>query len=188
MLKAEPLTVDEVNRYGTGHINKNTGKNKGIVYNNNGYGFIAYYSGVSCGADYKYTECVNQYELSDIKYVVDNWADGEFNDDDLIADSTGYKARLLRLEEMVSNLGYVEGFQATSYNITPSVTPSWVYSQQYQYWTMSTKTDSNYFVWDVGSNGTAGFYGVSNYSQSYSITYTNGSAVRPVITIKKSAL
>ena len=48
MLKAEPLTVDEVNRYGTGHVNRYT-YFAGTATNKNGYGGIQYYTSETCG-------------------------------------------------------------------------------------------------------------------------------------------
>ena len=48
MLKAEPLTVDEVNLYGMNHINKYTSESFGTAYNVNGYGGMQYYGSSTC--------------------------------------------------------------------------------------------------------------------------------------------
>ena len=46
LLKAEPLTTTEVNKYGKGYINKDTETKEAIDHN--GYGYIAYYSSDTC--------------------------------------------------------------------------------------------------------------------------------------------
>ena len=74
LLKAEPLTIAEVNQYGTGHINKYTFGSVGTAYDGNGYGGVAYYSSETCGwinNSYVGTGCTCDYASSDIKYIVD---------------------------------------------------------------------------------------------------------------------
>ena len=79
-IKAEPLTVDEINSYReVGHINVNTNESIGTAYNMNGYGAIAYYSDNDrCGYHYinqdsgtltsihipQYEHCVLKYKFS----------------------------------------------------------------------------------------------------------------------------
>ena len=65
-------------------------------------------------------------------------------------------------------------------------TPSWVYSSNYWYWTMSKYFDSTNRVWFVNSNGNVFGQGV-NYTNGYSGDNPFGT-IRPVITIKKSAI
>ena len=68
---------------------------------------------------------------------------------------------------------------ATTIPYDSSNTPSWVYNSNYRYWTMSPYEDSAFDVWfvyDVGGLGRGDVYG------------TSGGAVRPVITLLKSAL
>ena len=57
-------------------------------------------------------------------------------------------------------------------------------STDYTYWTMSANGDSNTYVWIVNSNklGTASVHGTYDY-----VTHYNH-VVRPVITLKKSAI
>lgn len=110
------------------------------------------------------------------------------NSNDLIEDETGYSTRLITYEDLTNNLGAErqdedgDGFM----KLKTEKTPSWVYSENYWYWTMSPYEDSNYKVWQVGSDG---------WVHSNSVGGSNGGiydgesgTVRPVITLKKSAI
>ena len=80
LLKAEPLTVDEVNQFGgvgtsNNHVNMYVTSNTSesyyqTAYNSNGYGGMAYYSSETCGNvnddDFLVTGCIRLYESSDI--------------------------------------------------------------------------------------------------------------------------
>ena len=182
MLKAEPLTVDEVNTYGVGHINRYTYSPVGTAYDRNGYGGMAYYTSETCGyvnGSYVDTGCTTDYEQSEVKYAVDAWAADKLNESDLKEDSIGYKTRLLTFEDLTNNLGYTREEGASYMNLNTENTPSWVYNSQYYYWTMSQYDDSASFVWGVTSDGSVyGDYGVSS----------SGSVVRPVITLLKSSI
>ena len=140
---------------------------------------MAFYSSKTCGKNGNWTmsECTNDYSQSDIKYVVDAWANDKFT-------SSGYsEARLITEDELVNNLGY--GYGNSSYWIG-SNTPSWVYNSNYGYWTMIPSEYNNYIVYYVSDNGVAKTMGV--YDTNYMGAYVSGNTVRPVITIKKSAL
>ena len=166
MLKAEPLTVDEVNTYGVGHVNRYTYDSVGTAYDYNGYGGMAYYTSTTCGyptagtsTGYTTDGCITDYDQSEIKYVVDAWATDKLNISDLTEDSLGYKTRLLTFEDLTNNLGYVREDGATYMNLNTENTPSWVYNSNYWYWTMSPYDDSASYVWDVDNYG--GVYGNS---------------------------
>ena len=184
MLKAEPLTVDEVNTYGAGHINRYTSLSIGTAYNQNGYGGMAYYSSETCGyvnSSYVGTGCTNDYDQSEVKYAVDAWAKDKFASSDLRVDATGYSARLISLEELQNNLGYASTGSGTIAHSTNGDTPSWVYNSNYWYWTMSQYEDSTLSVWGVGSDGYLfhdSFVSLNSYS----------GRVRPVVTLLKSVL
>ena len=80
LLKAEPLTVEEVNTYGINHVNKYPSSSKDTAYNVNEYGGVAYYSSDKCGwvsGTQKSSECTTDYQLSEVKYIVDAWAISE---------------------------------------------------------------------------------------------------------------
>ena len=172
LLKAEPLTVDEVNTYGVGHINKYTSSSVGTVYDNNGYGGMVYYSSATCGAGV-YDGCTTDYNQSEVKYTVDAWATDKFNSNDLTEDSLGYKARLISYDELINNL------ECAGNNCSSSSYHSWVYNSNYLYWTMSPYNYSASNVWYVGYSGDVNR---SPVCDGIAIV------VRPVVTLLKSAL
>ena len=189
MLKAEPLTVDEVNTYGSGHVNmyatSNTSSNYyQTAYNQNGYGGMAYYTSEECGyptagnSAYIETGCTTDYAQSEVKYVVDAWTVDKFQSSDLKEDKIGYSARLLTFDELVENLGYANIDGDTWYSPSAENTPNWVYNSNYYYWTMSQYEDSTLSVWYVNNNGRVDANGV----------YYQYSVVRPVVNLRKSAI
>ena len=166
LLKAEPLTVAEVNQYGAGHINRYIYGSVGTAYNNNGYGGMVYYSSETCGYvnnTWVYTGCTTDYAQSDIKYAVDAWKAAQA--------PQALEARLITYEELTTDLGCSSSSCRNSSN-------SWLYNSKYYYWTMSPYNNSASNVWGVGGDGR--FY--------YNVGVHNIGVVRPVITIKKSAL
>ena len=185
VLKETPLKIDEVSTYGMAHINSYTYMSQGTTYDKNGYGGMAYYSTETCGfpsGSYESvkTGCTTDYEESDIKYVIDAWANDRLTVSDLKADSLGYKARLLTYEELITSLGYNPPAENTNYmNLNTEDTPSWVYNSNYYYWTMSSSSNKNDEVWAVNA------YGSIEYGL---VWYNFGYVVRPVITISKSVL
>ena len=186
LLKKEPLTVAEVNKYGgvgteNNHVNKNTYESKGTAYDDNGYGGMAYYSSSTCGyngSKWIYDGCTTDYAKSEVKYVVDAWALDKLKANDLKEDQTGYSARLITLDDLVDNLGYTIIDGNTWYTPTADVTPNWVYNSKYSYWTMSQWEDSTSYVRSVNDNGDV---------DSSDVSFDEGS-VRPVITLLKSAI
>ena len=183
MLKAEPLAVDEVNTYGVGHINRYTSSSVGTAYNQNGYGGMAYYSSETCGYvnnSRVETGCTTDYAQSEVKYVVDAWANDKFKSSDLKEDSLGYKARLIIKEELMDNLGYNHAEEGPSYFIlNPEYTPSWVYNSNYCYYTISPYEDSTLNVWFLNNEG---------YLVHGDVYYYHYGLVRPVVTILKSSI
>ena len=176
LLKAEPLTVDEVNEYGTdsngiNHVNqRHKDQTPGIADNWNGYGSLQYYSSKTCGYvgnEWIYTNCLNSYDDSEIKYVIDRWASEKLNQADLKVINT-YAARLISHEELINNLG------CTWSSCNTETTPKWVYNNNY--FTMSGY--SNDSIWMVSYDGDMGTNAVSFSTDT----------VRPVINLKKSAI
>ena len=176
LLKAEPLTVAEVNQYGAGHINRYTVSSVGTTYNNNGYGGMAYYSSETCGkvnGSWVETGCTTDYAQSDIKYAVDAWK--------IAQAPQATEARLITYEELLNNLGYENNFKCTGgcyYSGSLENVPNWVYNSNYWYWTMSPNNDSASYVWLVRNDG----------SFIYNYVYDYRHVVRPVITISKSSI
>ena len=188
MLKAEPLTVDEVNTYGAGHVNRYTSSSVGTAYNKNGYGAMTYYSSETCGypngssGTSVTTGCTTDYAQSEVKYAVDAWAKDKFASSDLSVDATGYSTRLITYDELINNLGYNNAtWNASYWIVNPDYTPDWVYNSNYLYWTMSQYEDSTSRVWYVYLNGYLGRHPFDSYVNNYGV-------VRPVVTLLKSAI
>ena len=185
MLKAEPLTVAEVNQFGgvetaNNHVNMYVTTNTSADYyqtaynvNNSGYGGMAYYSSSTCGSSGS-SGCTTDYAQSEIKYVVDAWKTAQA--------PNATNARLITLDDLTDNLGMeLNKTNPTTYQITVTEdTPTWVMGENYYYWTMTTNTDKTADVWYVSNRSTARVD--SNYVQSRNY------AVRPVITLSKTAL
>ena len=183
LLKAEPLTAQEVNDYGTGHVNVNF-PSDWLGYQtagSEGYGRMQYYSSQSCGyngSEWVSDGCITDYEQSEVKYVVDAWKAAQA--------PTALDARLITIQEINNNFELEEfdccgGCGACVVN-RPNA--SWMYSSRYGYWTMSQYNNSSSGVWRVGNTGGLGesnVYGDSAGSSSHL-------AVRPVIVLPKSAL
>ena len=179
LLKAEPLTVAEVNQFGAGHINRYTYSSVGTAYNNNGYGGMAYYTSETCGyvnITSVFDGCKNDYASSEIKYVVDAWASAQA--------PAASDARLITLEDLKS-LGYSdESCRQSGYCEKSADVPSWLHINSW-YWTSSQWPSSSSDVWGVGSSG------LSNYSVNRGYGGGGGNRygdVRPVITISKSLI
>ena len=185
MLKAEPLTVDEVNTYGVGFINKFTATSQNTTNNVNGYGGVVYYSSETCryGSE---DGCTTRYDDSDIKKIVDNWALDKFISSDLKVDLTGNSVRLISEDDLKNNFGYESVAMGTSDEInlkTPSNSYNWIYNEGYKYWTMSPYKDDLSRVWYVSSIGDIGSTTVYGYTG-----FDTSVVVRPVVTILKSAI
>ena len=178
LLKAEPLTVDEVNLYGgvgteNNHVNMYTSPSGTSYYrttkNQYGYGGMAYYSSETCGHihngdDGEPTDgCTTDYAQSEVKYIVDAWKTANA--------PAAIEARLVTYEELTIDLGCANNNCSNSSN-------SWLYSSRYWYWTMSQYNGSSFNVWSVIFYG-----GLSNYT----VKNPDG-VVRPVIVLPKSAL
>ena len=150
LLKAEPLSYSEVQTYSQG-----TGVQ---TYDMGGYGGMQYHSSSS------------DYSTSYVKTTVDAWKQAQA--------PAASEARLITIDDLKDNLGYVLDTSATSEAYIPSSsTPSWVYNSNYDYWAMSQYQDSTSDVWDVYNDGTL-----------FNIDVDHGYLVRPVITLSKSSL
>ena len=121
LLKAEPLTLAEVNQYGGVGTDNNyvnlyacgsyDSSCHQTAYKSNGYEGMSFHSNQLCGfigSDRLVSGCNHSYSQSDIKYVVDAWSVANTNVNDLVANFTGYKYRLITIEELTSNIGYGE--------------------------------------------------------------------------------
>jgi len=137
LLKAEPLSYEEVQTYSNG-----TGAQ---TCDSNGYGGMQYHSSSSV------------YSTSYVKTTVDAWKTAKA--------PMATEARLITLDELTDNLGYEQGMinPSTQGYVPTSSTPSWVYNSNYWYWTMSQYQDSASTVWNLNRDGSLrNHLGVSN--------------------------
>jgi len=182
LLKKEPFTTAEVEKYGVGHINMYilpTDDNYQKVFDMNGYGGMVYYTSENCGFVNNHmvlSECTADYNKSDVKYVVDAWANDFINEDDI------YNIRLITFDELHDNLGYTDNSKQCTggcwYEKSVDV-PSFVYNNSYTYWTMTNNNDDGYSVWYVRNTGVIDRLGG---------VFTDYYTIRPVIELKKSAI
>lgn len=186
LIKAEPLTIEEVNNYGAGHINeyiyeRNQDYQRGKALSIGKYGGIAYYNSSNCRMispnQTIVDNCKSDYNKSDIKYVVDAWAKDKIDSNDLGVDDYGYKIRLLNDVDLVDYLKYessnkeiTDGGEYLKYT---EYTPDF---NLYNCWSMSKVHDGNLYVL---------IRGVSGYFYTYPVYMPNGT-VCPVVTLKKN--
>ena len=177
LLKEEPLSVAEVNQYGTGHVNRYTSNLVGTALDKNGYGGMAYYSSPTCGYvnnSWVYDGCTTDYESSDIKYVVDAWKAAQA--------PMATESRLIVLDDLVTDFGYEHFDNGSIESWFPSEeTPSWLYNITF-YWTGTPCNDSLRFVWYLSNSG--GLGGGADIDNGIDSKFL----VRPVIVLPKSAL
>ena len=148
LLKAEPLSYSDVQTYSQG-----TGAQ---TYDQNGYGGMQYGT-------------TSTYSTSYVKQIVDAWKTAQA--------PAASEARLFTIDELEDfGYEYVEQGSSKYYKKTES-TPSWLYKENYSYWTMSPWDVSAPNVWYVGSDGGLG-----------GIVVGGDYVVRPVITLSKSNL
>lgn len=174
LLKAEPLTVDEVNTYGgvgtdNNHVNMLGSDNDSYyqnAYNVNGYGGMSYHDQGSVGK--------SNYENSAVKYVVDTWADSNFKNQDIIS------KRLLNYDDIINGIGYDENniIYGWYISVTDKI-PTWFYNEKYWYWTMVPNENYDYELWVVTNEGHINTsLGVGNFNI----------VVRPVVELYKCAI
>ena len=123
-LKEKPLTVSEVNTYGSSIPVSAT--------NQSGYGGMAFGTA--------------NYDSSNVKIVVDAWASNKFQNSELKT-VDGYDARLITLSEL-NDLGFVKQSIPVDENV-----PNWTYDYQYWTMTVCGNpqmcTVKNYNFWRI---------------------------------------
>ena len=188
LLKAEPLTVAEVNQYGgvgtdDNHVNRYTDGSVGTAYNKNGYGGISYYTSETCkynnkNNSYVFSGCTTNYSDSEIKHVVDNWAMDKIENDKL------KESRLITLNDYKSlceEVYYINASGDEQMKLEPQY--DWLHNSNYSYWTVSAYEDLTGYVWTISEIGMGVEpVGPDIGSMSYKLV------VRPVIVLDKSAL
>ena len=207
VLKVKALTYDEITKYGEGHVNMYNYNYKYTrykdyynkyyysyyrkAYQNGNYGGMAYYTSSLCGYDepnensyyydnpptFHYDGCTANYDSSEVKYVVDAWANDKLNDVDLINDSSGYKVRLINEEDLLA-LGTIKNNNYSSFKT------NYKWLNDYLYWTMISS--GGYYMYALASWG-----GITSYPVYYGTDDYSGSeycGVRPVVILKRSGL
>ena len=164
-LKDKPLTVAELNLYGgvgteNNHVNRYTSSSQGTATNYSGYGYMAYYSSATCKSS-DISGCTTNYSNSDVKFVLDAWADDVFTNGEL-KEVDGLNARLITKNE---------------YQSIPT-TYTWRYKPMNGL-TMSQWGTDKSIVWFIDGSG--------NISGGIFV-YDYRGAVRPVINVYKSAI
>ena len=186
LLKANPLVVDDSLYYGsyieyeiTNSMRKYYAPNQyPSTPDTDDYLHIGYLFGDKCSYNDNYENCDLRYENSDIKKLIDFWVEKNLDIKDLEKDETGFSARLITIEELQENLGYVISIRGTDKRLIRRETPSFVYSKNYSYWTMSaSETEYNSLMWCVSSSQ------ITPWTPS-----SNSPVIRPVINLKKAAL
>ena len=196
LLKRYPLTKYELNTYGDGYINnyiwsykENSVSNKKVI-DDNGVMKVAYLSTSDCVDDFRqYSGCNPNYDVSNVKHIVDNWLNATINDSDLKSDSYGYKARLINKDDLI-DLGFVNR-EANTVGITNfkrgNDTPLFMLDHQtdgmltmihsYTFRQYNGRVDHGITVADDGYNFVAS-----------SIPYNSFGTVSPVITLNKKEI
>ena len=182
LLKAEPLSTEEVNLYGGEYVNKYTNNYRGEANDIHGYGAVAYFSSEECtGGQYSMESgCTNNYEESDIKHIADGWSTDKININDL------KQIRLITYTDL-ENLGYEWREVEMNGNIKnrfikTEVVPTWIWNSNYSYWTMEK---SNYNLRDVDVLKRDGEVSSYNGGGTQYVYYTDY-VLRPVVELYKN--
>ncbi len=172
MIKRIPLTLEDITKYKLNNIHlssyKRYDESTDLVYNS---GFVSYYYREDgCSIQYSNDkQCKNDYESSDVKQVVDAWVKDNINKSDIVEDELGYKGRLITLNELINNLGYIK----TSYDdYYDKYTNSEETPFYFKGWTMSPSEEDSQNV--ILASGATDFIPVLRQGEIY-----------PVITVNK---
>ena len=149
-----------------------------ISQDSNVYLQTAYLYSDTCVSAGDTSGCSTNYGTSSVKQIVDAWSNAKLTQSDL-KEVEGYKARLIKYQELITNLGYEAKTEGTIFKSTNGETPDWVYNSNYWYLTMSAYND---FSFDI--------YGVDNDGRLFKdhTVYNYEGVVRPVINLLKSAI
>ena len=163
LLKAEAITSEEISPY----IESTEVASK--VNTTGTYMQMPYYSRDNCVSAGDISGCTTDYDVSDVKQVVDGWKIKDARE--------ASEARLITYDEY-TDLSEVQ--QVCTGICYEAIVPQydWMYNSNYWYWTMSPYNDSASHVWNVNNDGTL---------RSNDVGYDNG-VVRPVIVLSKSVL
>lgn len=160
LLKGNPLTINDIQKYGLQYFGAS----------NN----ISYYTSSKCNED-DHSECKLDYDESDVKILVDNWANDNFYDGELQV-IEGYKARLINEDELLTKLYFEPGlYSSLNTNIYQASEETLEVLKRNSTWTMVPFSDyeDNVFIIDYTVSGRETYYTES---------------VMPVINLNKCAI
>ena len=190
LLKMVPLSHEEINKYTDNKaikLNVNVYSESLVSISNYSfaYGNMEYYYSDNCyGCRYSDnrcprndvdTGCTDDYNLSNVKKVVDLWTEEYFNSDDIIPFADGYRSRLLKANELVNFDSRNDGSSSLYYISTG---PNWLIKPNYYSWVIDDKSS--------GKERGSVISDSSQYLNSIK-TFENG-AVRPTIKLKKGSI
>ena len=167
LLKAEPLTVEEIDLL----LPSTEVENK--VDKSETYAKMPYYSSENCVSAGDMSGCSTEYIISDIKQVIDIWLKSVFKNNEEVY------SRLITKTEIDNNFEFED--KTMPWGETRKVISSkysYMFNSDYSYWTMTSHSDFKTDVFVVDGDGYVGNIRV-NYEQ---IT------IRPVIIVKKMTL
>ena len=182
LVKVNPLTVDEVNEYGVGHINKYS-SNPNVVTEKDNYGGVAYYTSESCneiGFIVKKDGCTNNYDESDLKYIIDSWFKSIFDTDNKSFSNLNLSVRTINNKDLIDTLYYKTPSKPAGTGIDIFYEPSNIENMlDLSYCCTSIPhDDSDYYV-KIGNSE-------SIFFKEY--VYDVNGLVCPVVTLKKNPL
>lgn len=152
LLKTKALTVNDIQKYG--------------LQDSSFSDTVSYYNSLKCNSTND-SECKTDYKDSDVKILVDNWANDIFYDGEL-KEIEGYKARLINEFDLVNNLHYEASGDNTYHTTSNTIKPI-----NAVYWTMISLADNKVFL--ISNNYTS--------ANVYELKQIN-----PVVNLNKCAL
>lgn len=168
LLKKTVLNAKQVNKYTGGEYST---KNGMVPYN------LCSVDNSGTGGPVLGDDCLNDYESSFVKLIIDKWSNDEIDSNDLVY-VNGYKSRLLTLDDLKDNLFYNKSDKdQTNSSYVPTIdTPNQFKINSYiSYW-LGTPDESNF-----GKNYMMNI-------NAYSLDVISNAFIRPVINLNKCAL
>lgn len=179
MIKDDALKSSEMIDYlsSTEIIDKTVDGDFKVLNFSSEYLKVSYYMESNCKTGGNNIGCSIDYSVSDIKQVIDVWANNYINMNDLTKDSTGYKVRLITYDELTNDLGIqINVVDPTNIQTVKTKDISNWFFKDYSFWTMSQLQDFNNELW------------IADSQKIYVGVVYDLKCVRPVITIYKTAL
>ena len=152
----------------------NNGYNISRDISENNIGITKYFNSETCNSNSNSnSNCSNDYEISNIKNILNNWSDSFKNDLKVV---NGYKTRLITSDEL-NSMGHIFYFGTAHAQVHQKSEYDCLYSNA-DYWTMSNTGDNQYEI-DIVSK--------VDYNNKSQKVYSQF-AIRPVINLKKCAI